>query len=159
MIIVCSLNLCEEINLYDQCLVSRHMGNHTAVKKLMTEDLATESPQTSISAATETLLGQEAGSLVILENGNQISGIITCTDLAGLVAKERTSTEETVKDYMSTDVITISPEESIQDAAVKMITKGIQHLPVTNSEDEVIGMLSTTDLTNHLTFMDSIGTY
>jgi len=38
-----------------------------------------------------------------------------------------------------------------------MITRQIQHLPVVD-EEEVVGMLSTTDLTAHLTYMDSSGT-
>ena len=39
-----------------------------------------------------------------------------------------------------------------------MITNGIQHLPVTDNDDEMIGMLSTTDITNHLTYAGSAGT-
>ena len=134
------------------------MVNDTTVNKLMTTSLETISPDTKIDHAAATLLTQEAGSLVVLNDEAHILGILTCTDLAEVVANNSSATSTTVDKYMTTEVVTISPEESIQDAAVKMITQKIQHLPVTDSEDEMIGMLSTTDITNHLTYMGSSGT-
>jgi len=134
------------------------MSNDTPVKRLMTTELVTVEPSTEISSAAKVLLDQKAGSLVALDEDKQVSGILTCTDLAALVADKTVSDETTVDEYMTTDVVTISPQQSIQDAAVNMITEGIQHLPVTNSEDEMIGMLSTTDITNHLTYFGSSGT-
>ena len=134
------------------------MSSDTAVERLMTTDLETVSPDEEISGAATTLLEQQAGSLVVLDAENQVSGILTCTDLAELVANSTTPAEATVSDYMTTGVVTISPEQSLQDAAAEMITNGIQHLPVTDSDDEMIGMLSTTDITNHLTYAGSAGT-
>ena len=134
------------------------MGNDTAVEKLMTTELVTVSPNTEITEAANTLLTQQAGSLVALDDQKQVSGILTCTDLAALVAENSVSTDVTVEEYMTSEVVTVSPEASLQDAAVKMITAGIQHLPVTNGDDEMVGMLSTTDITNHLTIAGSMGT-
>lgn len=133
------------------------MSNDTAVERLMTTELETVSPNEEISVAATTLLEQQAGSLVVLDTESQVSGILTCTDLAELVANSTPPAEATVSDYMTTGVVTISPEKSLQDAAAEMITNGIQHLPVTDSDDEMIGMLSTTDVTNHLTYAGSTG--
>jgi len=126
------------------------------VEQLMTTDLVTVSPDTAVETAAGTLLEKEAGSLVVLDDEG-VSGILTCTDLTALVSEGELPTDATVADYMTEGVTTTDPEESIQDAAVKMITGGIQHLPVLN-DGEVVGMLSTTDLTSHLTYMDSSGT-
>ena len=128
------------------------------VEQLMTAELATVTPETAIEAAAGTLLENEAGSLVALDADNQVSGILTCTDLAGIVSEGSLPTDGTVGDYMTGEVTTTGPQDSIQDAAVKMITGDIQHLPVVDDEGEVVGMLSTTDLTAHLTYMDSSGT-
>jgi len=133
------------------------MSSDTAVERLMTTELETVSPDEEISVAATTLLEQQAGSLVVLDGENQVAGILTCTDLAELVANSTAPAEATVGDYMTTGVVTISPEKSLQDAAAEMITNGIQHLPVTDSDDEMIGMLSTTDVTNHLTYAGSAG--
>lgn len=127
------------------------------VEQLMTTDLVTVSPDVDVETAAGTILEQEAGSLVVVDADDHVSGILTCTDLTALVSEGALPTEATVGDYMTEDVTTTAPQESIQDAAVKMITRQIQHLPVVDDE-EVVGMLSTTDLTSHLTYMDSSGT-
>lgn len=134
------------------------MARDTPVERLMTTGIETVSPDTNITAAAESLLSQNAGSLVALDDHNHVSGILTCTDLAQLVAENSVSDDATVEGYMTTDVATISPEASVQDAASKMITHGIQHLPVTDDDGEIIGMLSTTDVTNFLTYSGSVGT-
>jgi len=126
------------------------------VEQLMTTDLVTVTPEEGVETAAGTILTKEAGSLVAVDDG-QLAGILTCTDLTELVSDGAVPADATVGDYMTGDVTTVAPEESIQDAAVKMITKQIQHLPVVD-EEEVVGMLSTTDLTSHLTYMDSSGT-
>ena len=126
------------------------------VEQLMTTDLVTVTPDEGVETAAGTILQKEAGSLVALEDG-RLAGILTCTDLTELISDGAVPADATVDDYMTEDVTTVAPEESIQDAAVKMITRQIQHLPVVD-EEEVVGMLSTTDLTAHLTYMDSSGT-
>jgi len=127
------------------------------VEQLMTTDLVTVTPDEGVETAAGTILEKEAGSLVALDDG-QLAGILTCTDLTELVSDGAVPADATVDDYMTEDVTTTEPDESIQDAAVKMITRQIQHLPVVDADDEVVGMLSTTDLTAHLTYMDSSGT-
>jgi len=128
------------------------------VEQLMTTDLVTVTPDEGVETAASTILEKEAGSLVALDDDGQLSGILTCTDLTELVSDGAVPADATVDDYMTEDVTTTEPDESIQDAAVKMITRQIQHLPVVDGDDEVVGMLSTTDLTAHLTYMDSSGT-
>ncbi|RJX44260.1 CBS domain-containing protein [Halonotius aquaticus] len=128
------------------------------VEQLMTTDLVTVTPDEGVETAASTILEKEAGSLVALDDDGQLSGILTCTDLTELVSNGAVPADATVGDYMTEDVTTTEPDESIQDAAVKMITRQIQHLPVVDGDDEVVGMLSTTDLTAHLTYMDSSGT-
>jgi Predicted signal-transduction protein containing cAMP-binding and CBS domains len=127
------------------------------VEQLMTTDLVTVTPDEGVESAAGTILEKKAGSLVALDGDDELSGILTCTDLTELVSDGSVPAEATVGDYMTADVTTVDPEESIQDAAVKMITGQIQHLPVVD-DGEVVGMLSTTDLTSHLTYMDSSGT-
>ena len=128
------------------------------VEQLMTTDLVTVTADEGVESAAGTILEKEAGSLVALDDDEQVAGILTCTDLAELVSDGAVPADATVGDYMTEAVTTTDPEESIQDAAVKMLTGQIQHLPVVDSDDAVVGMLSTTDLTAHLTYMDSSGT-
>jgi CBS domain-containing protein len=47
-------------------------------------------------------------------------------------------------------VITAEAQDPIRDAADKMITYKIHHLPVVDDSEGVIGMLSTADLTAYI---------
>jgi len=51
-----------------------------------------------------------------------------------------------IKDWMTTDVITIDPEASMMRAAKLMKEKGIRRLPVVDDKGKVVGMLSDRDV-------------
>jgi CBS domain-containing protein len=79
-----------------------------------------------------------------------LKGILTSTDFVRIVAKSQPKANTTVERYMTDQVVTVDAQDSIRDAADKMITYDIKHLPVVDDEEGVIGMLSTTDLTAYL---------
>lgn len=126
----------------------------TTVSRLMTADLFTVSAETSIEDAADTLLENEIGSLMVVDEDNQLTGILTSTDYVEMVSSGDTVSDGTVGEYMTTDIVTIDPDTSIRDAAATMISDGIQHLPVENDEEGVVGMLSATDLTTHLSYLE-----
>ena len=51
-----------------------------------------------------------------------------------------------VKDWMTTDVITIRPETTLTEAAAIMREKAIRRLPVVNGDGKLVGILSKTDV-------------
>jgi CBS domain-containing protein len=55
---------------------------------------------------------------------------------------------------MSSRVVTIGVGESLRDAAARMISNRIHHLPVTDDAGDVVGMLSTMDLTAYSSYTD-----
>ncbi len=56
----------------------------------------------------------------------------------------------TVKDLMRTEVITLTPGTTLQEARAKMTDLGVHHLPVVDRERHLIGILSQRDLTRAL---------
>lgn len=52
------------------------------------------------------------------------------------------------KDVMTKNVITISSEASLADAIELLISKEISGMPVVNSEDKMIGIISEKDILN-----------
>lgn len=125
-----------------------------SVSGLMTDDLTTVSPETPIQDASNTLLEQDIGSLLVIDDG-ELAGILTGTDFIALVSGDVSTTDKTVEECMSEDVITVNEGDSVRDAAASMISHGIQHLPVMDADDAVIGMISATDLTAHLSYLES----
>ena len=115
------------------------------VGRVMSTDVVTVSPETTVEEAAERLLHENIGSLVVVDDGDLV-GILTSTDFVRVVAEGDPNDETTVADHMSTEVATVTAQDGIQDAADKLITYNIHHLPVVDDHEGVIGMLSTTDL-------------
>lgn len=51
-----------------------------------------------------------------------------------------------VKDWMTADVITITPETTLTDAAALMREKAIRRLPIVTGDGKLVGILSQTDV-------------
>ena len=126
-----------------------------AVARLMSSDLVTVTPETPVEEAGEILLERGIGSLVVVDSDDRLAGILTSTDFVELVTGGASTAEATVADHMSTDVVTVGVDDSIRDAAAKMVSTDIQHLPVEDDDGGIAGMLSTTDLTAHLAYLES----
>jgi CBS domain-containing protein len=58
-----------------------------------------------------------------------------------------------VESIMSTDLVTISPGENLESARQLMADRKIRHLPVTNPDGKLVGLIT---LTNVLAAMDSV---
>lgn len=125
------------------------------VARLMSSGTITVSPDTLVEDAAEILLEKQIGSLVVVDSHNQLQGILTSTDFVRIVANSQPKANTTVERYMTDQVVTVGAQDSIRDAADKMITYDIQHLPVIDAEEGVIGMLSTTDLTAYLSDVEA----
>ena len=100
------------------------------VARLMSSGVVSVTPDTLVEDAAETLLDKQIGSLVVVDEDNHLEGILTSTDFVRIVAKSQPKAETTVERYMTDRVVTVEAQDSIRDAADKMITYNIHHLPV-----------------------------
>ena len=88
------------------------------------------------------------GAVLVLE-GDRLAGLFSERDLVRLLAQEGESVLEAhVGDVMSTDLITLSPEQSCADAMALMTNQRIRHLPVLEA-GQLIGIVSIGDLVKH----------
>jgi CBS domain-containing protein len=124
------------------------------VARLMSSGVISVTPDTLVEEAAQTLIDKEIGSLVVVNEDNHLQGILTSTDFVHIVAKSKPKAQTTVERYMTDEVVTVEAQDPIRDAADKMITYNIHHLPVVDDEEGVIGMLSTTDLTAYLSYVE-----
>lgn len=114
------------------------------VASVMTEAVVSDAPDDSIAEAAAKMREQQTGSLVILEGG-RLAGIFTERDLLKAIARGLDPKETQVREVMTEEVVTISPEALLRDAASIMASKWIRHLPVVEGT-RVVGMLSSRDL-------------
>jgi len=73
-------------------------------------------------------------------------GIITSIDICDtIVAQGRDPSKVKVREIMSSPLITVSPQMTIDECAKVMKEKRIHHLPVADANGTVIGMISAND--------------
>ena len=120
------------------------------VGQLMTTTLHTASPDTLVEKAAQRMLENGVGSAIVVDSENHLMGILTTTDFVKIVAERQPKDETPVSEYMTTDILTATAQDSIRDVSDRMIEHGIHHMPVVDKTEGVIGMISTTDLTAYL---------
>jgi signal-transduction protein with cAMP-binding, CBS, and nucleotidyltransferase domain len=99
---------------------------------------------------SKTMVKRRISSVVIIDNNDKIIGIVTEKDLIKEVcAKNLLATTLTAAKVMSSPLITISKNSTINDATKLMVEKKIKHLAIHDNND-IIGILTTYDLINLL---------
>ncbi|MFB6092824.1 MAG: CBS domain-containing protein [Haloquadratum sp.] len=115
------------------------------VARVMSSPVQTVSPDTLVEEAAQTMLDEEIGSLVVVEDG-QLVGILTSTDFVQIVAERQPKDRTPVSEYMSDTAVTTTAQVPIAQIAESMLDHGIHHVPVVDDDGAVIGMVTTTDL-------------
>lgn len=86
------------------------------------------------------------GALPVLDATGRLVGIISERDLVRAYAKGPAEVARlNVRDVMTANVITISPEDDFEDARALMTEHAIRHLPIVD-EERVIAVVSIRDL-------------
>ena len=102
-------------------------------------------PDAAVLDAIRTMAERHVGALLVME-GARLVGILSERDYARkVVLKGRSSTTTQVAEIMSTKVITIGPDGTVDDAMRLMTDHRIRHLPVLRS-GAVVGVVSIGDL-------------
>ena len=103
------------------------------------------SPETTTIDALRFLAEKKVGALLVIEDGI-LSGIISERDFVHRVAQEGALDMQTpIREYMTSKVITVTPDDSIEACMQIMTDRRIRHLPVLNNSD-LVGIISIGDL-------------
>lgn len=143
------------------------------VRDLMTTDPLTVSPETLLKEAARTMVRDRVSGLPVLRDG-AVVGIVTEGDflrqeanrdqpyrfsLLDALFGEGPSdppAAETVAEVMTENVITVTAEVTIGEAARMMAVKGVKRLPVVDEDGGLIGIISRADVVNAFTKPDEI---
>lgn len=105
------------------------------------------SPEASVYEAIEQMSDKHIGALIVLSAG-RLAGIVSERDYArNVILKGKQSRETKVREIMSTPVLYVTPEQTIDECMRLMTSRRVRHLPVLEAET-VVGMLSMGDLVN-----------
>jgi CBS domain-containing protein len=91
------------------------------------------------------------GALIVTSNG-RMTGIFTERDvLRRVVGVDINPAQVPVRNVMTTRVICCTPATTVEEARTLMKKRRIRHLPITDSEGDVVGLISIGDLNAYLT--------
>ena len=97
-------------------------------------------PHATVYEALELMAAHNIGALLVLES-DKIVGIFTERDYARkVILKGKTSKTATVGELMTTDVLYVNPNDTIENCMALMTDKRARHLPVIENEKLVGGV-------------------
>ena len=119
------------------------------VSQIMTTDVVTTTPEIDVVYAFEKLMEFKISSLPVVDN-NELIGIITATDVGHNLILDKYELGTKVEEIMIKEVITISPEDTLETAikVMKESTQGsgiLNQLPVVD-DGKLVGIISDGDI-------------
>lgn len=121
------------------------MGNVNDILRTKGTKTFSVTPDTFVYEALEIMVDKNVSALVVMEN-DKLAGIFTEKDYARkVVLKGKASKETKIGEIMTSNLVTVTPESSIDDCMHVMTERFIRHLPVVK-DDQLIGIISIGDV-------------
>lgn len=119
------------------------------VKEIMTTDVITTTADIDVVYAFEKLMEYKISALPVVE-GDELIGIITATDVGHNLILDKYELGTKVEEIMVKSVITISPEDSIEEA-IDVMKNGVSSSGILNQlpvieNGKLIGIISDGDI-------------
>lgn len=106
-------------------------------------------PDAMVVEALKIMAEKKVGALLVLEN-DQLKGIFSERDYALRVAlQDRSSRTTPISEVMTSNLISVTPSESMENCMQLVTDKHIRHLPVLDN-GKLIGMISIGDLVKNI---------
>lgn len=120
------------------------IGTNT-VREMMTDNPICLDPHTTLCEAAEMMAERDIGDILVVDDGGLL-GILTDRDIViRALARHLDPEQTTVSEILSGNMITLTPDDSIEHAIELMRDHALRRLPVC-SGGEAIGIISIGDL-------------
>ena len=120
----------------------------TTVKSILKEKgnvVYSTTPDTPVFEALKLMAEKDIGALVVVESGRLV-GIFSDRDYARkVILKGKSSKNTPVKEIMTSEVVTVRPQQTIEECLALMNRVRIRYLPVLEGK-ELVGLLSIGDV-------------
>jgi CBS domain-containing protein len=121
-------------------------GSLPQVRQVMTADVVTVSPSMSVAEVAQEMIAREKGPLPVVEGGRVVA-MVTDRDLvARVVAASRDPNTVRCEEIATTDLVTIGPDQDLQEARRLLAQHQLDRLLVVEEGDRLVGILSEADI-------------
>jgi CBS domain-containing protein len=110
------------------------------IADVMRHEFITVAPEDTLGEVARKMVDKSMGAVIVKDYGRLI-GILTERDMLGAMAARVHTSEARVRQWMTPDPITITPDVSLDEAAQIMLDNGFRHLPVMEGST-VVGYVS-----------------
>ena len=115
------------------------------VESYMSHAPITVRDDTDYWRASEIMQEKNLHHIPVVDKNEKITGIVTLRDLK-IAAMHFGEAHVEVSEIMHRPVVTVAPDEPLAEAARQMLDNRIGGLPVLDGNDQIIGILTETDL-------------
>jgi CBS domain-containing protein len=117
----------------------------TSIKEVMTRDVRACKPNATVADAAKVMAQEDVGPVPIVEDGRLV-GIVTDRDIVvRVVAEGRDPNATTVKEIASTELVTVSPGDDLDEALNLLAARQVRRLPVVEGE-RLVGIVAQADI-------------
>jgi CBS domain-containing protein len=122
------------------------MAENKTIRELMTSNPRTVDPSTPVVEAARAMKDEDVGSIPIVDRDTLV-GILTDRDIAlRVVAEGRDPQSSTVGDIASRELVTVDPQQSLDEALRLMAQHQVRRLPVCEEDGRLVGIVAQADV-------------
>jgi len=128
------------------------------VAEIMTGNVIRISSDSTLYDSQELMTRSKLTRLVVVDRAARLRGIVTRRDLVRFLSRDRSGRPLDVilvREAMSSPVITLRPTDTLVQAARIMNRKGISSIVVTDDGEDILGIVTKTDLCFHFSLFSS----
>ena len=119
----------------------------TRVREVMTSDVVTIDPDSSVLDAAKLMAAKNVGALPVIDGDGRLVGMLSERDIVRrVVALEKDPARTPVRDAMTPQPVAAKPDYTLADAVRIMLQLNIRHLPVVDDKGNLVGIISVKDI-------------
>ena len=120
-----------------------------SIREVMSENPCAIDAEKPVSYAAKMMKEEDVGFAPIVE-GDRLVGTVTDRDIAVKVVAEGRDPESTsVRDIASTNLVTVDPQQDLDEALRLMAQNQVRRLPVVEEDGKLVGVVAQADVAQH----------
>src|ERR671932_1808541 len=120
-----------------------------SIRDLMTANPCSIDAEQTVAHAAKMMRDEDVGLAPIVE-GDKLVGTLTDRDIAiRVVAEGKDPNQTTVREIASTSLVTVDPQQDLDEALRLMAQNQVRRLPVVEEDGRLVGVVAQADIARH----------